>query len=43
MRNGGWKITVSRQKMYPDNKDLKALYKTKGNQFYVNDFDKSPI
>jgi len=43
MRNGGWKITVSRPKMYPDNKDLKALYKTKGNEFYVNGFDKSPI
>ncbi|XP_071634876.1 uncharacterized protein Nd-b17 [Temnothorax longispinosus] len=42
-RNGGWKITVSRQKMYPDNKDLNALYKTEGKQFYVNDFDKSPI
>lgn len=43
MRNGGWKITVSRSKMYHDTKDLSALYKTKGNQFYVNGFDKSPI
>ncbi|KYN03659.1 hypothetical protein ALC62_05530, partial [Cyphomyrmex costatus] len=43
MRNGGWKITVSRQKMYPDTKDLNVLYRTKGNQFFVNGFDKSPI
>ncbi|XP_011165873.1 uncharacterized protein LOC105200149 [Solenopsis invicta] len=43
MRNGGWKISVTRPKMYPDTKDLSALYKTKGNQFYVNGFDKSPI
>ncbi|XP_012221414.1 uncharacterized protein ND-B17 [Linepithema humile] len=42
-RYGGWKITVSRPKMYSDNKDLSVLYKTKGNQFYVNGFDKSPI
>lgn len=42
-RQGGWKITVSRPKMYPDTKDLDALYRTKGNQFYVNGFDKSPI
>ncbi|KAL6263804.1 hypothetical protein P5V15_003887 [Pogonomyrmex californicus] len=43
MKNGGFQISVSRSKMYPDNKDLKALYKTKGNEFYVNGFDKSPI
>ncbi|XP_012522447.1 uncharacterized protein LOC105828569 [Monomorium pharaonis] len=43
MRQGGWQITVSRSKMYPDNKDLNVLYKTKGDQFYVNNFDKSPI
>ncbi|XP_018050933.1 PREDICTED: uncharacterized protein LOC108688904 [Atta colombica] len=42
-KNGGWKITMSRTKMYPDTKDLDALYRTKGNQFYVNGFDKSPI
>ncbi|GAB1860426.1 hypothetical protein CAJAP_01505 [Camponotus japonicus] len=42
-RQGGWKITLSRPKMYPDTKDLDALYRTKGNQFYVNGFDKSPI
>ncbi|XP_011694364.1 PREDICTED: uncharacterized protein LOC105453834 [Wasmannia auropunctata] len=42
-RNGGFKITFSRPSMYPDTKDLSVLYKTKGNQFYVNDFDKSPI
>jgi len=42
-KNSGWKISVSRPKMYPDNKDLNVLYKTKGNQFYVNGFDKSPI
>ncbi|XP_011874244.1 PREDICTED: uncharacterized protein LOC105565558 [Vollenhovia emeryi] len=43
MRNGGWKITISRHKMYPDTKDLNVLYRTKGTDFYVNDFDKSPI
>ncbi|EZA57193.1 hypothetical protein X777_01799 [Ooceraea biroi] len=42
-RKGGWKITMSRPMMYSDTKDLKALYKTKGNEFYVNGFDKSPI
>ncbi|CAL1680200.1 unnamed protein product [Lasius platythorax] len=42
-RQGGWKITVSRPTMYPDTKDLDVLYRTKGNQFYVNGFDKSPI
>ncbi|EFN85855.1 hypothetical protein EAI_12507 [Harpegnathos saltator] len=42
-RKGGWKITLSRPRMYPDNKDLDVLYKVKGNQFHVNGFDKSPI
>ncbi|XP_014482570.1 PREDICTED: uncharacterized protein LOC106748499 [Dinoponera quadriceps] len=43
MKKSGWKIMVTRTIMYPDNKDLNALYKVKGNQFYVNGFDKSPI
>ncbi|KAL0109789.1 hypothetical protein PUN28_013453 [Cardiocondyla obscurior] len=42
-RNGGWKVTLNRPIMYPDNKDLTALYKTKGSEFHVNNFDKSPI
>ncbi|XP_072743133.1 uncharacterized protein Nd-b17 [Anoplolepis gracilipes] len=42
-RQSGWKITESRPQMFPDTKNLDVLYRTKGNQFYVNGFDKSPI